>query len=92
MVMEGYAQYRRALVALALFMIVMLLGIKQSDWGEYQVGDQYGWSYDIDLDGWARGKTFRSGDILVFMYEPMSHNVVEVDKTGYDSCKPEQNK
>ncbi|CAN1138672.1 unnamed protein product [Linum perenne] len=35
---------------------------------------------------WPKGKTFYSGDILVFKYDPDYHNVIVTDKEGHEKC------
>nr|CAD1837612.1 unnamed protein product [Ananas comosus var. bracteatus] len=50
----------------------------------YLVGDGNGWTFNAV--NWPNGKTFRAGDILVFNYNPLSHNVVAVDGNGYNGC------
>nr|AFK40327.1 unknown [Lotus japonicus] len=50
----------------------------------YTVGDQYGWKFFIT--NWTEGKSFEAGDILVFNYSPLNHNVVVVDANGYKNC------
>ncbi|XP_020204688.1 basic blue protein [Cajanus cajan] len=51
----------------------------------YKVGGPAGWTFNSV--GWPNGKRFRAGDTLVFNYGPGTHNVVAVNKGGYDSCK-----
>ncbi|XAR53123.1 hypothetical protein NMG60_11021536 [Bertholletia excelsa] len=52
----------------------------------YNVGDATGWTFGVV--NWPNGKNFKAGDILVFKYDQGEHNVVLVDKAGYDSCTP----
>ncbi|KAK7247322.1 hypothetical protein RIF29_42203 [Crotalaria pallida] len=51
----------------------------------YTVGGAGGWTFNTV--GWPKGKRFRAGDTLVFNYSPGAHNVVVVNKPGYDGCK-----
>ncbi|KAK9070660.1 hypothetical protein SSX86_011062 [Deinandra increscens subsp. villosa] len=51
----------------------------------YVVGGRSGWTFN--LSGWPRGKKFKAGDLLVFNYQIGAHNVVAVDKAGYDGCR-----
>ncbi|GFZ20150.1 hypothetical protein Acr_28g0008550 [Actinidia rufa] len=48
------------------------------------VGDSSGW--DFSVGNWTNGKKFKAGDILIFNYDPSDHNVVVVDRNGYNSC------
>ncbi|KAF5448596.1 hypothetical protein F2P56_029109 [Juglans regia] len=52
----------------------------------YMVGDDKGWTFGVS--DWPDGKSFKTGDILVFMYDRTKHDVVVVrdDQHGYDSC------
>ncbi|XP_071700750.1 basic blue protein-like [Rutidosis leptorrhynchoides] len=50
----------------------------------YVVGGKSGWTFN--LIGWPRGKNFKAGDVLVFNYAKGAHNVVAVNKAGYDGC------
>ncbi|CAI8589715.1 unnamed protein product [Vicia faba] len=52
----------------------------------YIVGDEKGWSFGVQ--NWPSGKAFKEGDILVFNYTPVIHNVVTVKEFGYNSCVP----
>ncbi|KAK7359076.1 hypothetical protein VNO77_01022 [Canavalia gladiata] len=51
----------------------------------YTVGDADGWT--LNMVGWPNGKHFKAGDTLVFNYSPGAHNVVVVNKEGYDTCR-----
>ncbi|CAN6286571.1 unnamed protein product [Urochloa humidicola] len=53
----------------------------------YVVGDGAGWDVAVDYEAWARGKSFKVGDTLVFRYEtPSEKDVVQVDAQGYADC------
>uniref|UniRef100_A0A0D9VEE8 Plantacyanin n=1 Tax=Leersia perrieri TaxID=77586 RepID=A0A0D9VEE8_9ORYZ len=52
---------------------------------DWPVGDGKGWTFGVA--GWEKGKSIPRGDTLVFKYKPKYHNVVEVDRAGYDGCK-----
>ncbi|XVE67346.1 hypothetical protein DITRI_Ditri08aG0153200 [Diplodiscus trichospermus] len=51
----------------------------------YKVGDDEGWDLSIDMQAWARGKDFHSGDVLEFIYDEQ-FDVVVTNKTGHDTC------
>nr|A0A0M4FTF3.1 RecName: Full=Blue copper protein; Short=PhBcp; Flags: Precursor [Petunia x hybrida]ALC79558.1 blue copper protein [Petunia axillaris] len=53
---------------------------------EYWVGDDKGWTIDVDYQAWAKGKTFKVGDTLVFKYTKGHHNVFKVNQTGFQNC------
>ncbi|KAL5207710.1 hypothetical protein ABZP36_032145 [Zizania latifolia] len=50
----------------------------------YTVGDSGGWRFYAG--GWAKGKTFRAGDVLEFKYNAAVHDVAAVDLAAYRSC------
>ncbi|XP_058727715.1 chemocyanin-like [Vicia villosa] len=50
----------------------------------FTVGDGQGWTFGVQ--NWPAGKTFKAGDILVFNYPPLIHNVVTVNESGFNSC------
>lgn len=52
----------------------------------FTVGEGSGWALNVNYDNWASGKTFVAGDKLVFNFATGQHDVLEVDKSGYDSC------
>ncbi|KAJ1268906.1 hypothetical protein BS78_07G169200 [Paspalum vaginatum] len=53
---------------------------------DFTVGDSQGWTIGPDYSTWASGKNFAVGDKLVFNFATGAHDVVEVSKSGYDSC------
>ncbi|CAL5381414.1 unnamed protein product [Camellia sinensis] len=71
-------------------LLVVVFGIAVVQLGvygkEYVVGDEGGWSYDVDYYAWLSNKTFYVGDVLVFNYSKDVHNVIIVNSTGYDQC------
>ncbi|KAL6184210.1 PREDICTED: basic blue protein-like [Fragaria vesca subsp. vesca] len=72
-----------AMAVLVVFVLVVL----SSEWADaatYTVGDKRGWTFNVA--GWPKGKTFRAGDTLVFNYGSAAHNVVAVNKVGYQKC------
>ncbi|AQK74561.1 Chemocyanin precursor [Zea mays] len=50
----------------------------------YMVGDYGGWKFNVDR--WAKGRTFRAGDVLVFSYNRAVHDVAVVNAAAYRSC------
>ncbi|KAL6515175.1 hypothetical protein OROHE_018807 [Orobanche hederae] len=65
--------------------MAMVLHCEVAEGATYTVGGTSGWTYNMPSSNWAKGKTFKSGDTLVFKYTNI-HNLVEVSKKGYDSC------
>ncbi|XP_074585530.1 chemocyanin-like [Curcuma longa] len=72
-----------ALLGLTL-LLCLLLHSEVADAATFTVGDRGGWAFNTV--GWADGKSFRAGDVLVFKYNPSVHNVVAVSAAGYNSC------
>ncbi|CAL5019406.1 unnamed protein product [Urochloa decumbens] len=77
-------------LAAALLIIVGLLVVATSAplaeaSASHIVGDAYGgWKFNVDR--WAKGRTFRAGDQLVFNYDRLVHDVAVVDAAAYRSC------
>ncbi|MCD7450747.1 hypothetical protein HAX54_008384 [Datura stramonium] len=53
---------------------------------EYWVGGEKGWTIDVDYQAWAKDKTFKVGDRLVFKYTKGHHNVFKVNQTSFKNC------
>ncbi|KAF8056808.1 hypothetical protein N665_1267s0010 [Sinapis alba] len=54
---------------------------------DHTIGGPSGWTVGANLKTWAAGQTFSVGDNLVFAYPSAFHDVVEVTKPEYESCK-----
>ncbi|EAY85251.1 hypothetical protein OsI_06624 [Oryza sativa Indica Group] len=76
---------RAGSVCIAVLLAVCCAEILVAGATEWHVGDDKGWTFGVT--GWENGKAFKVGDVLVFKYSPMMHNVVQVDQAGYDGCK-----
>ncbi|KAL2343149.1 hypothetical protein Fmac_004434 [Flemingia macrophylla] len=76
---------RGSAVVLLLSFLFFTLHSHMAHAATYTVGDGGGWTFNTV--NWPKGKRFRAGDTLVFNYSPGAHNVVVVNKSGYDSCK-----
>ena len=73
-----------------LYFIIVLLYLgsycESTSAKTFLVGGSTGWTYNIS--NWPpKGTTFHAGDVLEFLYDPRDHNVVVVDKHGYETCK-----
>ncbi|KAK7399667.1 hypothetical protein VNO78_10855 [Psophocarpus tetragonolobus] len=66
-------------------LLLMVVHTQMASAATYIVGDRSGWTFNTVA--WPNGKRFRAGDTLVFKYNRVAHNVVVVNKTGYNSCK-----
>ncbi|KAI3668168.1 hypothetical protein L6452_43245 [Arctium lappa] len=73
-----------------LMLMVMIEGVWMTVViGEvYNVGGSDGWTTLVDSNYsiWASSKEFRVGDILLFNYNPTNHNVMQVNRVGFESC------
>ncbi|KAF2293767.1 hypothetical protein GH714_004551 [Hevea brasiliensis] len=78
------AQGRGSAMVAMVFLWLLLLHFEMGA-ATYTVGGSSGWTFNVS--GWPKGKRFRAGDIIVFNYSPSAHNVVAVDRVGYNSCK-----
>uniref|UniRef100_A0A453ABW3 Phytocyanin domain-containing protein n=4 Tax=Aegilops tauschii TaxID=37682 RepID=A0A453ABW3_AEGTS len=51
---------------------------------EWNVGRQDGWFFSIS--NWGDDKPIKVGDVLVFKYKAIAHNVVQVSEEDYNAC------
>ncbi|KAJ1268907.1 hypothetical protein BS78_07G169300 [Paspalum vaginatum] len=77
------ASSRSALIAL---LVVVVSCAAAASATQFTVGDSQGWTIGPDYSTWASGKTFATGDTLLFNFATGAHDVVEVSKSDYDSC------
>ncbi|CAD6246255.1 unnamed protein product [Miscanthus lutarioriparius] len=74
---------RSALIAL----LVVVSSVATASAVTFIVGESSGWTLgSVNYTTWASGKTFAAGDNLVFNFATGAHDVVVVDKSGYDGC------
>ncbi|PON60423.1 Cupredoxin [Trema orientale] len=74
-----------AMATSALVLLMLLIGHSEvARAATYTVGGAGGWTFNVA--GWPKGKRFRAGDTLVFNYGSNAHNVVAVNKAGYQGC------
>ncbi|XP_057769609.1 early nodulin-like protein 17 [Salvia miltiorrhiza] len=72
--------------AALLFAAVMLPEVAAV---RYIVGGNMGWSQSVNYTIWAQDKKFYNGDWLFFVYDRNQMNVLEVNKTNFESCNSE---
>uniref|UniRef100_A0ACD5XYQ9 Uncharacterized protein n=1 Tax=Avena sativa TaxID=4498 RepID=A0ACD5XYQ9_AVESA len=53
---------------------------------DHIVGANRGWNPNINYTLWSGNQTFYVGDLISFRYQKGTHNVLEVNQTGYDNC------
>ncbi|KAJ0790716.1 putative Phytocyanin domain, cupredoxin [Helianthus annuus] len=66
-------------------LMVVLSNVSFGSAKDYTVGDTAGWALSVDYTKWAKGKTFKVGDSLVFNYDT-SHTVDLVSSSDYTTC------
>ncbi|XP_006338413.1 lamin-like protein [Solanum tuberosum] len=52
----------------------------------YIVGSRFGWTNNVNYTNWAKDKHFYNEDWLFFVYDRNQMNVLELNKTDYESC------
>ncbi|TVU43445.1 hypothetical protein EJB05_09918, partial [Eragrostis curvula] len=79
------ARVQASLLAIAI--VVAAAAFTTASGATHTVGDPGGsWDLQTNLTAWASSIDFQSGDELVFNYSAATHDVVEVDRSGYRSC------
>eukprot|EP00252_Welwitschia_mirabilis_P023195 TRINITY_DN6509_c0_g1_i1.p1 TRINITY_DN6509_c0_g1~~TRINITY_DN6509_c0_g1_i1.p1 ORF type:complete len:166 (+),score=17.19 TRINITY_DN6509_c0_g1_i1:400-897(+) len=73
----------RVSVAVFLLLIAMAFDVSAMD---HIVGGNRGWNPNINYTQWVKNQTFIVGDWISFRYQKDQHNVLQVNKTGYDNC------
>ncbi|XAR71271.1 hypothetical protein NMG60_11028456 [Bertholletia excelsa] len=72
-----------AVLVLACMVLLMIPAVSSL---RYLVGGSMGWNTNVNYTVWARGKHFYNGDWLFFVYDRNQMNVLEVNKTNYETC------
>ncbi|GAV77589.1 Cu_bind_like domain-containing protein [Cephalotus follicularis] len=70
-------------VVLICAVVVVLPEVGATRW---IVGGNMGWTTNVNYTVWAQDKHFYNGDWLFFVYDRNQMNVLEVNKTDYESC------
>ncbi|KAF8759285.1 hypothetical protein HU200_010322 [Digitaria exilis] len=71
-----------------LLVVALLVGfaVDPSAATDHIVGANHGWNPNINYSLWSGNQTFYVGDLISFRYQKGTHNVFEVNETGYDNC------
>ncbi|XP_073139946.1 mavicyanin-like [Henckelia pumila] len=72
-----------------MFFIILISSVIDLSTGAvHSVGDSAGWTTigNVDYKQWAATKNFQLGDVIVFVYHPQFHNVMQVTHGGYKAC------
>ncbi|XP_031099209.1 mavicyanin-like [Ipomoea triloba] len=70
-----------------IFLTVAILAVYATA-TDYIVGDEYGWTTNVDYQAWAKGKQFVVGDKLIFKYPAGTNSVYKVGGNGFKQCIP----
>ncbi|KAK9194890.1 hypothetical protein WN944_005597 [Citrus x changshan-huyou] len=73
-------------VAAAVLVVAMTILVPEVDATRWIVGANQGWTNNVNYTIWAKDKHFYNGDWLFFVYDRNQMNVLEVNKTDYESC------
>ncbi|RWR77138.1 basic blue-like protein [Cinnamomum micranthum f. kanehirae] len=77
---KGRGSARSGVAAALVTLLCLLVHSENASAATYTIG----WMFNVV--SWPEGKSFSAGDVLVFNYDPTSHNVVAVDSGGYTGC------
>ncbi|XP_015879799.3 early nodulin-like protein 17 [Ziziphus jujuba] len=69
-----------------IFAVVMMMMIPEASATRWTVGGNKGWTSNVNYTIWARDIHFYNGDWLFFVYDRNQMDVLEVNKTNYESC------
>eukprot|EP00250_Pteridium_aquilinum_P008692 c18140_g1_i1 orf=122-715(+) len=73
----------RLAVPVVVLVALLLQGVQGTTW---RVGDSKGWQLNVDYGEWVQGKVFEVGDVLLFIYNKTTENVLEVSQSDYGTC------
>lgn len=68
-------------------MCLLMETLKFATAAQLKVGDDSAWTIGPNYVTWAANKELHPGDSLLFKYSNNFHDVVQVTKSDYDSCK-----
>ncbi|TYI02412.1 hypothetical protein ES332_A11G265800v1 [Gossypium tomentosum] len=72
--------------SLVIFAIVAFMAPAITLAMDYVMGDDKGWSLNVNYEDWAEDKQFYVGDNLLFKYNNASHNVYKLNGDDFNSC------
>ncbi|CAM8909785.1 hypothetical protein QQ045_009003 [Rhodiola kirilowii] len=81
--MEGL---KRGASTVVLVLLLLLVVSEEVSATRFIVGGNQGWSPNVNYTIWAQDKHFYYDDWLFFVYDRNQQNVLEVNKTDYESC------
>ncbi|XP_015583134.1 lamin-like protein [Ricinus communis] len=79
----GFVSPLVMMVVAVVLMVAMAPEVSATRW---TVGANMGWNTNVNYTIWAKDKHFYNGDWLFFVYDRNQMNVLEVNKTDYETC------
>nr|XP_043615605.1 lamin-like protein [Erigeron canadensis] len=76
------------MVGLAI-LATLLVMLPQVSAKRFIVGGSMGWAPNFNYTLWAGNQTFYFGDWLFFVYDRNQQDILEVNKTNYETCNAE---
>lgn len=83
---SGFGSSMTVAVAVAVLVFAMMVMVPEVSATRWTVGSNMGWTSNVNYTIWAQGKHFYNGDWLFFVYDRNQMNILEVNKTDYESC------
>ncbi|GAV65723.1 Cu_bind_like domain-containing protein [Cephalotus follicularis] len=86
--MEGVWKERRGggSIRLLVVWILMMVELECALGSLYRVGDIKGWSPNVNYTQWSSRQHIYVGDWIIFNFNKHLYNVLEVNKTSYETC------
>ncbi|KAK9925010.1 hypothetical protein M0R45_033351 [Rubus argutus] len=77
----------RIRMAMVVVVVVVVGFLKTSTTAKlYKVGGGQGWNQNVNYTQWSANQDFYVGEWLIFNFDKRYYNVLEVNKTSFDSC------
>lgn len=73
----------------AVVLLLLAAAVSEVSAKRWTVGDNMGWTSNVNYTVWAEGKHFYYDDWLFFVYDRNQMDVLEVNKTNYEACNSE---
>ncbi|KAL9427248.1 hypothetical protein AB3S75_029440 [Citrus x aurantiifolia] len=83
--MEVMCSKLRGLIT-KMMMISMMMGCVSGTGTLHRVGGKLGWTPSVNFTEWSSHESFYVNDWLIFNFDKNMYNVLEVNKTSYESC------
>ncbi|KAF5791992.1 putative Phytocyanin domain, cupredoxin [Helianthus annuus] len=77
---------KRATAVASAFCATLVMMLPEVSAKRFIVGGNMGWTSDVNYTLWAEYQTFYLGNWLFFVYDRNQDDVIEVNKTNYETC------